>query len=159
MVSDKEQTRVAAILAKQAAEEARNPKTPTTPPADPAWAFKRSAPGKAARVFDRGDEFFQVELSHADVTGSASLLAGAARDATIERKGGAPDVLGQIEPAGWTLEHANWVFVQTGESAREKFLGGQQSVVTREITGIYLFRRDGERGPRIERRDLDSRPT
>jgi hypothetical protein len=121
--------------------------------------FKRSAAGKAARAFDRGDEFFQVELSHADVTGSASLLAGAARDATIERKGGATDVLGDIERAGWRLEHANWVFVQTGESSREKFLSGQQSVITGEITGIYLFRRDDECSQRIERPGLASRTT
>ena len=68
-------------------------------------------------------------------------------------------MLGLIERAGWRLEHANWVFVQTGESAREKLLGGQQSVVTGEISGIYLFRRDEERGQRIEQPDLDSRPT
>jgi hypothetical protein len=159
MTSEKEKARVAAIHARQAEEEARNPTKPTSPPADPVLAFNRSTPGKAARAFDRGDQFFQVELSHADVTGSASLIDGGARDASITRKGPAADVLGQIEQAGWKLEHANWVFVQTGQNSRDKFLTtGQQSVVTGEVMGIYLFRRDEERRQRVERPDLAQNP-
>lgn len=155
MVSEKEQARVDAILAKQADERARQPSKPKTPPEDPAVTFKRSAPGKAAVAFDRGDEFFQVELSHADVTGSATLWAGGARDAAIGRRGRAADILGEIEEAGWRLEHANWVYVQTGQNSRDKFVAtGQQVVVTGEVLGIYLFRRDEDRGQRIERPDL-----
>jgi len=54
---------------------------------------------------------------------------------------GAPDVLGQIEDLGWRLDHASWVFTETGQSSRDKFLAsGQQTVVTGEVIGIYLFR-------------------
>jgi hypothetical protein len=55
---------------------------------------------------------------------------------------GAPDVLGQIEELGWHLEHASWVFMATGESSRDKFLASrQQTVVSGEVVGIYLFRK------------------
>ena len=61
---------------------------------------------RASQAFDRGDEFFQIELPHSSLSRT--------------------DLLGQIEDAGWRLEHADWV-------------------VTGEIVGIYLFRRDDTR--------------
>jgi predicted RNA-binding Zn-ribbon protein involved in translation (DUF1610 family) len=61
---------------------------------------------RATQAFDRGDEFFQIELPHSSLSRT--------------------DLLGQIEDAGWRLEHADWV-------------------VTGEIVGIYLFRRDDTR--------------
>jgi predicted RNA-binding Zn-ribbon protein involved in translation (DUF1610 family) len=61
---------------------------------------------RASQAFDRGDEFFQIELPHSSLSQT--------------------DLLGQIEDAGWRLEHADWV-------------------VTGEIVGIYLFRRDDTR--------------
>ena len=101
----------------------------------------------------RFNAFFQAELAHADVTGSANLLYRLDNnDGAIGRRGPATDLLGRIELAGWRLEHANWVYVQTGQNSRDKFLStGQQVVVTGEVIGIYLFRRDEERGQRIER--------
>jgi hypothetical protein len=59
-------------------------------------------------------------------------------------------VLGRIELAGWRLEHANWVYVETGQNSRNKFLStGQQVVTTGQVMGIYLFRRDDEPGHRV----------
>ncbi|MGZ5362696.1 MAG: hypothetical protein ACXWZR_00685 [Mycobacterium sp.] len=82
------------------------------------------------------------------------------RDASIGRRGRAADLLGQIELAGWRLEHANWVYVQTGQNSRNNLIAtGQQVVVTGEVLGIFLFRRDEERGQRIERPDLNQNPT
>lgn len=57
------------------------------------------------------------------------------------RRDVAPDLLGQIEQVGWRLEQASWVYVQTGQNSRDKFLAsGQQVVVTGEVIGIFLFR-------------------
>ena len=61
---------------------------------------------RASQAFDRGDEFFQIELPHSKLIRT--------------------DLLGQIEEAGWRLQHADWV-------------------ATGEIVGIYLFRRDDTR--------------
>jgi hypothetical protein len=89
-------------LFSQKAEQAR--------PADAAGVAERSSREpphrRASQAFDRGDEFFQIELPHSKFTRT--------------------DLLGQIEEAGWRLEHADWV-------------------VTGEIVGIYLFRRDDTR--------------
>ncbi len=49
--------------------------------------------------------------------------------------------LAAIEDVGWHLEHAGYVFVMTGESSRDKFLfSGQQSALSGETHGVYLFR-------------------
>jgi predicted RNA-binding Zn-ribbon protein involved in translation (DUF1610 family) len=61
---------------------------------------------RASQAFGRGDELFQIELPHSWLSRT--------------------DLLGQIEEAGWRLEHAGWV-------------------VAGEIVGIYLFRRDDTR--------------
>lgn len=53
-------------------------------------------------------------------------------------------MLGQIEQVGWRLEQASWIFMETGQSSRDKFLAsGQLTVVTGQVVGIYLFRRLG----------------
>ena len=154
----KEEERVAAILAERNARaqaEATDIARRENSPEVLAAKFRGSVPGRAAIAFDRGDAFFQVELSHADVTGSTNALTGIARDGTIGRRAIASDVLGRIEQAGWRLVHANWVYVQTGQDSRNKFLAsGQQVVVTGQILGVYLFRRDDEIGQVIERPDL-----
>jgi len=62
---------------------------------------------------------------------------------TVQHVSGSADVLGQIEAAGWRLEHASWVFVPTGEKIRDDVLAGEKhTVVSGGITGIFLFRRD-----------------
>jgi hypothetical protein len=52
------------------------------------------------------------------------------------------DVLGQIEEVGWHLEHASWLFVQTGMNSKDKVLSaGQWTNASGEVVGVYLFRR------------------
>jgi hypothetical protein len=54
------------------------------------------------------------------------------------------DALSRIEGEGWAFVQASYVFVQTGEDSRDKFLA---SVSGRRIRGkmIYLFRRTERR--------------
>ncbi len=50
-------------------------------------------------------------------------------------------VLAAVEGIGWKLEHVGHVVVVTGESRRDKFMAtGQQTAVSGETIGIYLFR-------------------
>jgi hypothetical protein len=112
-------------------------------------AFWSSPQGKAAQAFERGDEFFQIEIPHSSVTGFTNAAFNSATKGTIRRKLSRTDLLGQIEETGWRLQHADWVYVQTGQNSRDKFLAsGQHVVVTGEVIGIYLFRRDDTRGGR-----------
>ncbi|BBY43418.1 hypothetical protein [Mycolicibacterium celeriflavum] len=106
-------------------------------------AFWASPQGLATTAFKRGDEFFQVEIPHSSVTGFTNAAFNSATAGKIRRQLTRTDLLGQIEEAGWRLEHADWVYIQTGQNSRDKFLAsGQHVVVTGEVVGIYLFRRN-----------------
>lgn len=105
-------------------------------------AYWTSPVGQAQRARDEGARFFQIELPHSTVSGYANLMWSAAGTSqTVIQHGGAPDVLGQIEEVGWRLENVSHVFMETGQSSRDKFLAsGQQTVVQGKVVGIYLFR-------------------
>lgn len=109
-------------------------------------AFWASPQGRATKAFDRGDEFLQIEIPHSSVTGFTNAAFNSTTAGKIRQKLTRTDLLGQIEEAGWHLEHADWVYIQTGQNSRDKFLAsGQHVVVTGEVIGIYLFRRDDTR--------------
>jgi ribosomal protein S27E len=109
-------------------------------------AFWASPQGRAAKAFERGDEFFQIEIPHSSITGFTNAAFNSATAGKIRRNLTRTDLLGQIEESGWLLQHADWVYVQTGQNSRDKFLAsGQHVVVTGEVIGIYLFRRDATR--------------
>lgn len=89
----------------------------------------------------RGDRFFQVEIPHSTLSGHSNDFGFGGDTSYTTRHGAAPDVLGQIEEIGWRLEHATWLFVETGSSSREKmFVSGAMTTVTGRVDGIYLFR-------------------
>lgn len=112
-------------------------------------AYRESPQGKAAEAFARGDEFFQVEIPHSSITGFTNAAFNSTTKGTIRRKLTRTDLLGQIEETGWHLTHADWVYIQTGQNSRDKFLAsGQHVVVTGEVIGIYLLRRDESRADR-----------
>ena len=114
-------------------------------------AFWASPQGQATKAYEQGDEFFQVEIPHSSVTGFTNAAFNAATEGTVRRHLTRTDLLGQIEEAGWHLEHPDWVYLQTGQNSRDKFLAsGQQVVVTGEVVGIYLFRRDAARTDRAK---------
>ncbi|MGK2881570.1 MAG: hypothetical protein ACSLE6_12515 [Mycobacterium sp.] len=98
---------------------------------------------RAAEAFARGDRFLQVELTYASVSAEAGrwFYPVSAGDVTLEAM--SAQVLAVIEDSGWRLEHANWVFMETGQSSRNKFLTtGQHTVTNGEVVGMYLFRRE-----------------
>jgi len=99
---------------------------------------------KAQAAFERGDRFLQLEMPHATVTGSAGTFLTPSNSGAIRPTGGGSnDILGQIEETGWHLEHASWVFIETGQSSRNRALAsGQTVVVNGEVVGLYLFRRN-----------------
>lgn len=114
-------------------------------------AFWGSPQGQALKAFERGDEFYQVEIPHSSVTGFTNAAFNSSTAGKIQQKLTRTDLLGQIEEAGWHLEHADWVYIQTGQNSRDKFLAsGQHVVVTGEVVGIYLFRRDDTRTKRTK---------
>ncbi|MGV0835852.1 hypothetical protein [Mycolicibacterium thermoresistibile] len=104
--------------------------------------FWRSPAGQAVKAYQRGDEFFQVQLPHSAVRFNplgATPGPGSAPDAGFTR----PDVLGQIEEIGWHLVQAAWVYAAAAPAPGSP--GAPQSDNAGEILGIYLFRRDEPR--------------
>lgn len=95
--------------------------------------------GRAEAAFAAGHRFFEIQLDVGLTQGSATF--GEVRGAE-QRSDAHLGVLGQIEEAGWRLEHAGYVFVETGQESTDKFITtGQRIAVTGKTVGIYLFRR------------------
>ena len=117
----------------RAEEEAR------TAQAAAAAVFAGSPVGRARAATQRGDRFFQVELEVSALTGVDSMFGSS--DNEITRREQQPDLLGRIEDEGWHLEHASFVFVETGSTSTDRMVFSGQGTVTRGVlTGIYLFR-------------------
>lgn len=129
-------------IAEDAKNQARIKENKTAESLPTPWADPK--PWLEADVaFHRGDTFLQVELPHSSVTGQATVNPNLPKVATVQRAEIPQDPLGRVEATGWRLEHASWVFIETGQTSRDKLvLSGQRTVTTGEVVGIYLFRRN-----------------
>lgn len=95
----------------------------------------------------RREAFFQLVLPVSEIKGYSNELfrggngLGGLDASHTTSKGGHGGLLGAIESLGWRLEHAGWVFVETGASSRDRsFASGQKTSTSGRIDGIYLFR-------------------
>jgi hypothetical protein len=103
-----------------------------------AEAAANSPLGRAHAARARGDGFFQLTISVSELAGTASALGSSANRI---KQGGRPDLLGQIEEAGWRLEHVGYVFIETGSTSTNRVIATGQGTVTKGVVqGIYLFR-------------------
>jgi hypothetical protein len=97
--------------------------------------------GQATTAKEQGQGFFEIQLkvgsSQRDSTIFGSNNTSIGQTKTQTHAG----TLAAIEAIGWQLEHVGHVFVVTSESSRDKFLRtGQQTAVSGDTIGIYLFR-------------------
>ncbi|MUU71467.1 MULTISPECIES: hypothetical protein [Pseudarthrobacter] len=107
-------------------------------------AYKNSPVGLAETAYQNGDQFFQVEMEVSSLAGSHSSF-GSSENRLVQAASTAV-TLGQIEALGWHLEHAGYVFVETGSTSTNRVLATGQGVVTKgHVAGIYLFRRAGQK--------------
>lgn len=92
----------------------------------------------AAEARRTGRRLLEVQLT---IGSSSRDVVPGSRDLG-QRDGTDPGpVLSAIEDVGWTLTHAQYVYVPTGESSRDKFVAsGQFTAISGELVGIYLFR-------------------
>ena len=103
--------------------------------------FLASPVGQATLAKEQRQGFFEIQLkvgsSQRDSTVLGSNNYALSKNTTQSHAG----TLAAIESVGWRLEHVGYVFVVTNESSRDKFLAsGQQTAVSGETIGIYLFR-------------------
>jgi len=82
---------------------------------------------------------FQIEMAIDSTYQSGYSKAVADIKATTRQHGGQGEVLTFIEKEGWELVHAGFVFKESGQVSRDKFLSsGQQVTTTGSTYGIYL---------------------
>ena len=103
--------------------------------------FLASPVGQATKAKEEGQGFFEIQLKVGSSQRDSTVFGGnnfaLSRTKTQTHAG----TLAAIESVGWRLEHVGHVFVVTSESSRDKFLAsGQQTAVSGETIGIYLFR-------------------
>ena len=103
--------------------------------------FLETPIGQATIAKEQNHGFFEIELevgsSQRDSTVWRTNDTNIPQDKTETHAG----TLAAIEAIGWRLEHVGHVFVVTSESSYERLLGsGEQTAVSGETIGIYLFR-------------------
>jgi len=104
-------------------------------------AFRKTPIGQAKTAREQGQGFFEIQLTVGHSQRDSTIFGGnnfaMARSKTVTHAG----TLAGIEAVGWHLEHVGHVFVVTSESSRDKLLAsGQQTAVSGNTVGIYLFR-------------------
>lgn len=108
--------------------------------AERAAAAEAATPlGQAARATREGLPFLELQLEISELAGEAGMGAASANE---RQSTDHVQILGQVEAMGWRLEHAGYVFVETGLISTDKVLvSGQATAVRGKTVGIYLFRR------------------
>ena len=103
--------------------------------------FLASPVGQASIAKDEGHGFFEIQLKVGSSQRDSTVWGGNNFALAKVKAQSHTGTLAAIEAVGWRLEHVGYVFVVTGESSRDKFMAsGQQTAVSGETVGIYLFR-------------------
>lgn len=104
-------------------------------------AYLASPIGQATTAKEQGQGFFEIQLKVGSSQRDSTVWGGNNFALSkVETRSHAGTLAG-IEGVGWRLEHVGHVFMVTGESSRDKFMSsGQQTAVSGELVGIYLFR-------------------
>jgi hypothetical protein len=104
-------------------------------------AFLASPEGIATTAKQQRQGFLEIQL----VVGSSQRVSsifnpnptGSGENTTATHAG----TLAAIESIGWRLEHVGYIFMITGESSSDRmFATGQNTAVSGQTVGIYLFR-------------------
>jgi hypothetical protein len=110
--------------------------------------FDKSPAGQARAAFAGGDHVFQYETdvrSQKSVVRPLLLGSSAIGKETYRSKfaRGPVATLNAVCDEGWELVNGSFVFVETGQQSRDKFMAsGQQVAVSGTVMGFYLFKRN-----------------
>jgi len=102
-------------------------------------AFWNAPFGRARSAKAAGDRYFQVELALDSTVRSTGMVSTIG--VTSKHHGDHGRALTDIEGEGWGLVHAGFVYKETGQVSRDKFLSSGQTVnTTGQTWGVYLFK-------------------
>ena len=97
--------------------------------------------GQATTAKEQGQGFFEIQLKVGSSQRDSTVFGGNNDNVERSRTQSHAVTLAAIELIGWRLEHVGYVFAVTSESSRDKMLRtGQQTAVSGDTIGIYLFR-------------------
>lgn len=101
--------------------------------------FFETPAGRARAAFERGDQVFQYS---ANVMSQKAIIVAMVGSNTSRRTSDPSEILNSVCNEGWELVNGSFVFVETGQQSRDKFLAsGQNVAVSGATVGYYLFRR------------------
>lgn len=102
-------------------------------------AFEATPAGLARAAFDRGDQVFQYQ---ANVMAQQAIIVAMVGSNTSQRTTDPSVILNSVSNEGWDLVNGSFVFIETGQQSRDKFLSSGQNVAISGATiGYYLFKR------------------
>jgi hypothetical protein len=101
--------------------------------------FEASPAGRARAAYERGDKLFQYSAS---VMAQQAVIVAMVGSNTAQRTSDPTVILNSVCNEGWDLVNGSFVFVETGQQSRDKFLSsGQNVAVAGQTVGYYVFRR------------------
>ena len=105
--------------------------------------FNEGPVGKAREAFTDGQLFYQTSFDLEQVGRNIVNILGHEMNTRIKNIGDPVGAtLSSIDKEGWELIEAGYVFRQTRQDSRDKFVAsGQQIAITGQTVGIYLFKR------------------
>jgi hypothetical protein len=102
-------------------------------------AFFNTPAGQARVAFERGDHVFQYAI---DVVSQQAIIVAMVGSTTAQKTADPTVILNSVCREGWELVNGDFVFVQTGQQSRDKFMSsGQNVAIAGTVMGYYLFRR------------------
>ena len=102
-------------------------------------AFFNTPAGQARISFERGDQVFQYAF---DVMSQQAIIVAMVGSTTAQRTADPVAILNSVCREGWEIINGDFVFVQTGQQSRDKFMSsGQNVAIAGTVVGYYLFRR------------------
>lgn len=105
-------------------------------------AFRASPTGRARTAFERGDQVFQYGLN---VMNQQAIIIAMVGARAPQRATDPTAILNAVCREGWELVNGSFVFVQTGQESRDKFMAsGQNVAIAGAVVGYYLFKRNWE---------------
>lgn len=102
-------------------------------------AFLATPAGRARLAFERGDQLLQYS---APAMTQKAIIVPMVGSNTTSRTADSTAILNSVCNEGWELVNGSFVFVETGQQSRDKFLSsGQNVAVSGTVMGYYIFHR------------------
>ena len=101
--------------------------------------FFKTPAGQARLAFERGDQVFQYALN---VMSQKAIIVAMVGSNVAQKTADPSVILNSVCAEGWELVNGSFVFVETGQQSRDKFMSsGQNVAVSGATVGYYLFKR------------------